>query len=138
MTYQKVRFENAYRFFSPRRSRTTKFQGEAMAYTNWLRKGRVTKNVELRDVDEARRKDMMPPQEKNRSLEGMTDGKLLHDAEIKQVTIDTHLHMLDFLQKSSGIPKILQAMDGCGVERAILIGMPCCKKWSKDEPERPL
>ena len=29
-------------------------------------------------------------------------------------------------------------MDGCGVSKAVLIGMPCCKKWSKDEPERPL
>ena len=52
--------------------------------------------------------------------------------------IDTHLHMLDFLQKSSGTKSIMEAMDGCGVEKAVLIGMPCCKKWSKDEPERPL
>jgi predicted TIM-barrel fold metal-dependent hydrolase len=60
------------------------------------------------------------------------------DSEIKHVCIDTHLHMCDFLHKSSGTNKILQAMDGCGTEKAVLIGMPCCKKWSKDEPEKPL
>ena len=46
--------------------------------------------------------------------------------------------MLDFLQKSSGTRTILEAMDGCGCDKAVLIGMPCCKKWSKDEPEEPL
>ncbi|KAH8094276.1 amidohydrolase [Aureococcus anophagefferens] len=38
-------------------------------------------------------------------------------------------------QKSSGTRTILEAMDGCGCDKAVLIGMPCCKKWSKDEPE---
>merc|ERR1719230_959503 len=68
----------------------------------------------------------------------MSDGVLLHDSEIRHVSIDVHLHMLDFLQKSAGTRKIMAAMDGCGVEKAVLIGMPCTKKWSKDEPEQPL
>merc|ERR1719203_1593549 len=92
----------------------------------------------LHNYSEARKKDTMPVSEKYRSLQGMKDGKMVHDGEVKHVTIDTHMHMLDFLQKSSGTRKILEAMDGCGVEKAVLIGMPCCKKWSKDEPERPL
>eukprot|EP00418_Pyrodinium_bahamense_P070962 CAMPEP_0179091178 /NCGR_PEP_ID=MMETSP0796-20121207/41638_1 /TAXON_ID=73915 /ORGANISM="Pyrodinium bahamense, Strain pbaha01" /LENGTH=904 /DNA_ID=CAMNT_0020788765 /DNA_START=9 /DNA_END=2723 /DNA_ORIENTATION=+ len=137
LTYQKVRFDNANRFFGSRRSRTWQPQGEAQQ-TEWLRKGRAQQHVDLHDPEEARRKDLLPPAEKHRSFEGMVDGVLKHDAEIRNVCIDTHLHMLDFLQKSSGTRKILQAMDGCGVERAVLIGMPCCKKWSKDEPERPL
>ena len=26
----------------------------------------------------------------------------------------------------------------CTRVQGVLLGMPCCKKWSKDEPERPL
>ena len=53
-------------------------------------------------------------------------------------TIDCHLHLLDFLQKSSGTQAALKAMDGCEVERAVVFGMPCCKKWSFYRPEQPL
>jgi hypothetical protein len=97
-----------------------------------------TRSDKLHDQEASKKLDEVPPPAKNRFLEGMQDGVLLHDSEIKHVTIDVHLHMLDFLHKSSGTRKILEAMDGCGVEKAILIGMPCCKKWSKDEPEKPL
>ena len=54
------------------------------------------------------------------------------------VTIDAHLHLLDFLQKSSGTVAALKAMAGCGVERALLFGMPCCKKWCEHNPTQPL
>ena len=54
------------------------------------------------------------------------------------VTIDCHLHLLDFLQKSSGTFAALKAMDGCQVERAVVFGMPCCKKWCFYRPEQPL
>jgi hypothetical protein len=53
-------------------------------------------------------------------------------------TIDCHLHLLDFLQKSSGTGAALQAMDDCSCERAVLFGMPCCKKWVGSEPVQPL
>jgi len=53
-------------------------------------------------------------------------------------TIDCHLHLLDFLQKSSGTSAALKAMDGCKVERALVFGMPCCKKWCFYRPEQPL
>merc|ERR1719160_341204 len=108
---------------------------------NWLKHEVTLYNDALHDVATAREKDKMLPAAKHISLKGMKDGKLIPNAEvqeIKHVTIDTHLHMLDFLQKSSGMTAILDAMDGCGVEKAVLIGMPCCKKWSKDEPEKPL
>jgi len=53
-------------------------------------------------------------------------------------TIDCHLHLLDFLQKSSGTSAALKAMDGCKVERALVFGMPCCKKWCFYRAEQPL
>ncbi|CAE8668659.1 unnamed protein product, partial [Polarella glacialis] len=98
----------------------------------------TAKSDKLHNIEQSKKKDEEKPTEKHRMLSGMVDGKLIHDVEIKHVTIDVHLHMLDFLQKSSGTKRILQAMDGCGVEKAVIIGMPCCKKWSKDEPEQPL
>jgi len=33
---------------------------------------------------------------------------------------------------------MLKAMDGCKVERALVFGMPCCKKWCFYRPEQPL
>ena len=53
-------------------------------------------------------------------------------------TIDCHLHLLDFLQKSSGTTAALKAMDGCQVKKAVLFGMPCCKKWCFYRPACPL
>merc|ERR1719160_994487 len=108
---------------------------------NWLKHEVTLYNDALHDVATAREKDKMLPAAKHISLKGMKDGKLIPNAEVQEiqhVTIDTHLHMLDFLQKSSGTASILEAMDGAGVAKAVLIGMPCCKKWSKDEPEKPL
>lgn len=136
--YQKVRFDNAKSFFRNRPAANTLLKKSASVKVDWFAQRTKTKNTDLHNRAEAREKDRAPPPEKNRSLEGMMDGKMVRDDEIKHVTIDSHLHMLDFLHKSSGTRKILQAMDGCGVEKAVLIGMPCCKKWSKDEPEAPL
>ena len=56
----------------------------------------------------------------------------------KWTTIDCHLHLLDFLQKSSGTEAALKAMDGCDVAKAVVFGMPCCKKWCFYRPEQPL
>jgi len=53
-------------------------------------------------------------------------------------TIDCHLHLLDFLQKSSGTQAAKHAMDGCGVSEAVVFGMPCCKKWCFYRPDQPL
>ena len=82
------------------------------------------------DDDDDAPKDLgKPVAEKNRSLA---------KGEIKHETIDVHMHLLDFLHKSSGTQSALAAMDGTGVQKAVLLGMPCCKKWSCDEPEKPL
>ena len=53
-------------------------------------------------------------------------------------TIDCHLHLLDFLQKSSGTSAALKAMDGCDVKKAVVFGMPCCKKWCFYREDAPL
>jgi len=147
-TYKKVTFQNGYAFYKLRTRRASNFRGDQGGFENKLMHQGTnsvirSKSDKLHNEEEARKKDALPPAEKNRSLTGMKDGVILEPngdggGEIKQVTIDVHLHMLDFLQKSAGTRKILEAMDGCGVEKAVLIGMPCCKKWSKDEPEQPL
>jgi len=97
---------------------------------DWLNRGAAKQvGVLHRGAASMRQLDSAPPTPKFLSLT---------PDEIEHRTIDTHLHMLDFLQKSSGTRTILEAMDGCGCDKAVLIGMPCCKKWSKDEPEEPL
>lgn len=142
-TYKKVTFTNGFAFYRQRSRRASKFTGENAGENKLMHQGTNsvirTKSDRLHNDEEAKKKDALPPPEKNRMLSGMKDGVLTEEkGEIQHVTIDVHLHMLDFLQKSAGTRKILEAMDGCGVEKAVLIGMPCCKKWSKDEPEQPL
>eukprot|EP00931_Biecheleriopsis_adriatica_P038239 TRINITY_DN21923_c0_g1_i2.p1 TRINITY_DN21923_c0_g1~~TRINITY_DN21923_c0_g1_i2.p1 ORF type:complete len:822 (-),score=171.45 TRINITY_DN21923_c0_g1_i2:68-2167(-) len=142
---KKVKFDNAWAFFSVKKRKETDFaisaQGE---FANGLMHSGTeaivrTKSDKLHNQAEAKKKDQIPPSENRRMLKGMKDGVLLPDnPEIKHVTIDVHLHMLDFLHKSSGTRSIMEAMDGCGVEKAVLIGMPCVKKWSSSEPEQPL
>jgi predicted TIM-barrel fold metal-dependent hydrolase len=140
-TQQKVGFSNAQKFYKCHRSSGQRSMMMMESKRNWLKMPIVFYNEKLHDVPAAKELDKKQPAAKNVSLKGMKDGQLDPCApvqEIKAVTIDTHLHMLDFLQKSSGVPAILKAMDGCGVEKAVMIGMPCCKKWSKDEGEKPL
>jgi predicted TIM-barrel fold metal-dependent hydrolase len=137
----KVSFENAKKFYKKLGGSGQKSFIAMEKQPNYLKLGSIEYLDFLHgDVEENMKKDVLPPKPKHISLKGMKDGKLTgqSDNEIKHVTIDTHLHMLDFLQKSSGTRRILEAMDGCGVEKAVVIGMPCCKKWSKDEPEKPL
>lgn len=50
---------------------------------------------------------------------------------------DCHLHLVDFLQRTDGIQAALAAMDKCGVEEAIVSGMPLVKEWPSEEQIRP-
>ncbi len=50
---------------------------------------------------------------------------------------DCHLHLVDFLQKTEGIKAVVAAMDRCGVDHAMICGMPLVKKWSIQEPVQP-
>ena len=51
--------------------------------------------------------------------------------------IDAHLHVVDFLQEGDGLTRLLSAMDGASVERAVIFGMPVQKKWNGFDPIEP-
>jgi len=50
---------------------------------------------------------------------------------------DCHLHLVDFLQHTDGINAAVAAMDKCGVEDAVVSGMPVVKEWAQNEHRRP-
>jgi predicted TIM-barrel fold metal-dependent hydrolase len=51
--------------------------------------------------------------------------------------IDSHLHLVDFLQSTDGLPALLAAMDAHAVERAVIFGVPVVKKWNAFDPIEP-
>src|SRR5580692_327083 len=58
-------------------------------------------------------------------------------ASIKYRAADCHLHLVDFLQRTDGIRAAMAAMDKCGVEDAVVSGMPVVKQWPEDDRTRP-
>lgn len=56
---------------------------------------------------------------------------------IKYRLSDCHMHYVDFLQRTDGIKAVLEAMDRCGVDHAMICGMPLVKKWSINAPVQP-
>jgi|MDSY01.1.fsa_nt_gb predicted TIM-barrel fold metal-dependent hydrolase len=140
-TRPRVIFENARRFYAEKPS----LSGQTViptpvAHENWLTAHHVEAGPGLMQLAEAEERDMQQPMPMHLSRQGMTNGVLNQaegKSEIKHVTIDTNLHMLDFQQKSSGTRAIMEAMDGCGAKKAVLMGLPCTKKWCRDEPDRP-
>ncbi|OPY75320.1 MAG: Amidohydrolase [Syntrophorhabdus sp. PtaU1.Bin058] len=50
---------------------------------------------------------------------------------------DSHLHYLDFTQKTDGFPALVKQMDAIGIEAAVIFGMPIVKMWSESDPIRP-
>lgn len=56
---------------------------------------------------------------------------------IKYEMLDSHLHYLDFLQKSDGFNPLVQAMDASGVKDAIIFGMPMAKQWDETMKNPP-
>jgi len=51
--------------------------------------------------------------------------------------VDSHLHYLDFLQKSDGFEKLVKKMDQTGVEKAVIFGMAMAKEWDENAPAAP-
>jgi hypothetical protein len=51
--------------------------------------------------------------------------------------VDAHVHLVDFLQHGEGVDAFLAAMDGAGVDRAVVFGMAVKKRWAASEPRRP-
>ncbi|CAK0847480.1 unnamed protein product [Prorocentrum cordatum] len=53
-------------------------------------------------------------------------------------SVDCHFHLFDFSQKSCGTAAALRALDEAKAEKAVLLGIPCCKKWNSNQKECPL
>jgi predicted TIM-barrel fold metal-dependent hydrolase len=51
--------------------------------------------------------------------------------------VDNHIHYLDFIQRTDGFERLLQAMDKAGVEKAVIFGMPMVKMWTERDPIPP-
>jgi len=51
--------------------------------------------------------------------------------------LDMHLHLVDFLQSSSGAIELIEAMDHANISKAVVFGMPVKKKWEQYEPNSP-
>ncbi len=142
-TASRVRYANAAKLFE---LSAPENQKEVMQkVTTGIQKGRVKeqdsraaslksvivqRSESLHDTEKEKKLDSMPVTAKNKSLSG--------GEKAPWCIYDCHLHFLDFLQKSSGSSSVIEAMDGCGVGKAVWFGMPCCKKWAMSEPEQPL
>src|SRR5262249_31773937 len=50
---------------------------------------------------------------------------------------DGHLHLLNFVQETSGADALLKAMDAVGVAESVVIGMPLVKQWDEGDERRP-
>ncbi len=59
------------------------------------------------------------------------------DEKMLYPTWDSHLHYLDFTQRTDGFPALVKEMDAVGVEKAVIFGMPIVKMWSAADPVRP-
>lgn len=51
--------------------------------------------------------------------------------------IDSHLHLVDFLQRPRHAADLLARLDAGGIDRAVVFGLPVRKKWSVTEPVEP-
>lgn len=58
-------------------------------------------------------------------------------SDVRYRMADCHLHLVDFLQHTDGIAAALAAMDKCGVEDAVVSGMPVVKEWAQNEHRQP-
>ena len=51
--------------------------------------------------------------------------------------IDSHLHYLDFLQKTDGFEALAKKMDEVNVPYAVIFGMAMAKQWDENAPNEP-
>ena len=51
--------------------------------------------------------------------------------------VDSHLHYVDFIQRSDGFPALCEAMDASGVEQAVIFGLPMAKQWDEHTEKAP-
>lgn len=55
----------------------------------------------------------------------------------KYEIVDSHLHYLDFLQKSDGFESLVKEMDKSNVSQAVIFGMPMKKQWDEKAGKEP-
>lgn len=53
------------------------------------------------------------------------------------VKADAHCHVVDFIQDSEGLPRLLDHMDAAGVAHCQIMGLPVTKKWDQADPRAP-
>lgn len=51
--------------------------------------------------------------------------------------VDSHLHYLDFLQKTDGFEALAKKMDEVNVPYAVVFGMAMAKQWDENAPNEP-
>jgi predicted metal-dependent TIM-barrel fold hydrolase len=51
--------------------------------------------------------------------------------------VDGHLHFLNFVQETSGMDALFNALDRTGVTEAVVLGMPLVKTWDEGDAIRP-
>lgn len=75
----------------------------------------------------------------NNNIENKPELKEIATSEIgiKYEILDSHLHYLDFLQKSDGFTSLVEAMDKAGVKDSIIFGMPMAKQWDETMKNAP-
>ncbi len=55
----------------------------------------------------------------------------------KYPMVDGHLHIVDFLQRTRGLSRLLEYMDECNVTEATIFWLPTTKLWAEYEKEAP-
>jgi hypothetical protein len=56
---------------------------------------------------------------------------------IRYDIVDSHLHYVDFIQRSDGFAALTDAMDLAGVSRAVIFGLGIAKQWDEDVDRAP-
>jgi hypothetical protein len=59
------------------------------------------------------------------------------ESEAVLPVIDMHLHLVDFVQKTEGLPVLIKAMRRANIHKSVVFGLPVIKKWEEFEPEQP-
>jgi hypothetical protein len=55
----------------------------------------------------------------------------------KYPLVDSHLHVVNFVQQTPGGPALIDAMDRANVRKAVIFGLPVAKMWEEHDREPP-
>lgn len=57
--------------------------------------------------------------------------------ELRYDIADSHLHYVDFLQKTDGFPELVRAQDMSGVSESVIFGLAMAKQWDEHAEKAP-